>query len=119
MEDKMMQTTIYVGLNDRETKVQKFDTDKYMSILKTICRTFRVAFSVNIIEGGFFHENGTYTEETTLRLVLMDTPEEIVMEIAKDLCAFFNQESVLVTSAPCSAVFVKEEIWDHKDPGKD
>ncbi|MBE6720717.1 MAG: DUF3574 domain-containing protein [Ruminococcaceae bacterium] len=112
MDGQTIQTTIYVGLNDAETGVQKFDTAKYVSILKNVCYNFGVAFSVHRIEGGYFHENGTYVEETTLALLLMDTPEDKVIEIAKDLCAFFHQESVMVTSSPCSVVFVKEDVWD-------
>ena len=112
MNNQTVQTTIYIGLNDAETGVQKFDTEKYVSILKNVCYNFHVAFSVHRIDGGYFHENGTYVEEKTLALLLMNTPEETVMEIARDLCAFFHQESVMVTSAPCSVVFVKEDIWD-------
>lgn len=112
MKNSMTQTTIYIGLNDAQTGVQKFDTEKYVSILKKVCHNFKVAFSVHKIEGGYFHENGMYVEETTLSLLLINTPEETVMEIAKDLCAFFNQESVMVTTSPCSVVFVKEDIYD-------
>ncbi|MBE6816932.1 MAG: DUF3574 domain-containing protein [Ruminococcaceae bacterium] len=111
MQNQTIQTTIYIGLNDADTGVQKFDTEKYLSILKKVCHSFRVAFSVHRIEGGYFHENGTYVEETTLALLLMGVPEETVMEIARDLCAFFHQESVMVTSSPCSTVFVKDDIW--------
>ena len=107
----MTQSTIYIGLNDSETGVQKYDTEKYLSLLKKVCQNFHVAFSVHRIEGGYFHENGNYVEETTLALLLMDTPEETVLQIAKDLCAFFHQESVMVTTSPCSAVFVKDDIW--------
>ncbi len=114
MSSQMTQTTIYIGLNDSRTGVQKFDTEKYLSILKKVCHSYRLAFSVHRIEGGYFHENGDYVEETTLVLTLLDAQEETVMEIAKDLCAFFNQESVMVTFSPCSVVFVKEDIWDSK-----
>jgi hypothetical protein len=68
-----------------------------------------VAFSFQTINGGYFHEDGRYTEETTLLLVLMDTPEEIITEIAKDLCAFFRQESVMVAYSPCEVVFIREK----------
>ncbi|MBQ6018644.1 MAG: hypothetical protein IJL26_00560 [Clostridia bacterium] len=104
------QTTIYVGLNDADTGAQRFDTEKYVSILKNVCRGYRVAFSVHRINGGYFHEDGRYTEENTLCLTLMDIPADTVTEIAKDLCAFFHQESVMVTTSPCSVVFVKEQI---------
>ena len=104
------QTTIYVGLSDSETGVQKFGTEKYLSILKNVCRSYRVAFSVQLINGGYFHEDGHYTEENSLRLTLMNVPEQEVMEIAKDLCVFFNQESVMVSSLPTSTIFVNEKL---------
>ncbi len=110
MKGTTMQSTVYIGLNDSETGVQKFGTEKYLSILKNVCQNYKVAFSVHRIEGGYFHENGMYVEETTLALMLMNTPQETVYEIAKDLCAFFNQESVMVTSSPCFAVFIKDSI---------
>jgi len=104
------QTTIYVGLNDSETGVQKFGTEKYLSILKNVCRSYRVAFSVQLINGGYFHEDGHYTEENSLKLTLMNVPEQEVMEIAKDLCVFFNQESVMVSSLTTSTIFVNEKL---------
>ena len=33
--------------------------------------------------------------------------EQTVMEIAKDLCVFFHQESVMVTTVPVRVVFVR------------
>ena len=110
MKTKTNQASIYIGLNDSETGVQKFATEKYLSILKNVCRSYHVAFSVQVINGGYFHEDGRYTEENTLVLTLLNIEEKTVIEIAKDLCAFFNQESVMVTSAPSSVIFVKEKI---------
>ena len=104
------QTSIYVGLNDAETGIQKFDTELYRSILRNVCKNYGVAFSTHEIKGGYFHEDGRYTEENTLVIMLMDTPEETVIEIAKDLCAFFNQESVMVTNSPASVFFISERI---------
>lgn len=104
------QHSIYIGLNDADTGEQKFTTEKYLSILKSVCRSYHVAFSVHIINGGYFHEDGRYTEENTLSLLLLGVPDETVTEIAKDLCAFFHQESVMVTASPCSVVFVKESL---------
>lgn len=110
MSEQTVQYTIYIGLNDAEDGVQKFETKTYLDILKNVCRSYGVAFSVHRLNGGYFHEDGRYTEENTLSLMLMNTPEETVTEIAKDLCAFFRQESVMVTAAPCSVVFVQERI---------
>ena len=110
MDNLSTQSTIYIGLNDGDTKVQRFEDAKYLSILKNTCRNYGVAFSVQMVNGGYFHEDGHYTEENTLMLGLMNVPEQTVTEIAKDLCAFFNQESVMVTTSPVSVVFIKESL---------
>ena len=110
MKEQTLQSTIYIGLNDADTGEQKFRTEKYISILKGVCQSYHVAFSMHLISGGYFHEDGRYTEENTLSLMLLGVPQETVIEIAKDLCAFFHQESVMVTTSPCSVVFVKESL---------
>ena len=106
----MTETKIYIGLNDSQTLNQKFDTNRYKNILKQVCFNYHIPFSVSVSEGGYFHENGDYTEENTLVITLVDTDECTVEEIAKDLCAFFNQESVMVTSNEIKAYFVKEHL---------
>lgn len=106
----MTETRIYVGLNDSVTKKQLFDTEKYISILKDVCYAYRTPFSFNVEEGGYIHENGEYTKETTLVLTLIGTDNTIVNEIAKDLCAFFHQESVLITENEIRSYFVQESF---------
>lgn len=106
----MTETRIYVGLNDAETREQKHDTERYLSVLKHVCRSYRVAFSLDIEQGGYFHEDGEYTEERSLVLVLINADKGIVREIAKDLCTFFHQESVLVTENRVEGYFVERAI---------
>ena len=101
---------IYVGLNDSETKEQKFTTEKYTDILRDVCRNYRVAFSFTVAGGGYFHEDGSYVDETSLILTLMGADEETAAEIAKDLCVFFHQESVMVASSAAETYFVEERI---------
>ena len=106
----MTETRIYVGLNDAETREQKFKTEKYMSILKNVCKSYHVAFSLDVEEGGYFHDDGEYTEETSLVLILIDADPEIVREIATDLCVFFHQESVMVTESLVQAYFIRPTV---------
>ena len=110
MNCQSTQATMNVGLNDRYTGAQKYSTEKYLSILKKVCYSYHVAFSVQVINGGFFHEDGRFVEESTLSLTLADVPEQTILEIAKDLCVFFNQESVMVTFAPAIVLFVQENL---------
>lgn len=106
----MTETRIYVGLNDSVTKMQLFETEKYISILKDVCCAYHTPFSFDVEEGGYIHENGEYTKETTLVLTLIGTDNEIVNEIAKDLCAFFHQESVLITENEIRSYFIQESF---------
>lgn len=103
------QTTIYIGLNDGVTGVQKFDSTKYISTLKYICRSYKIGFSFQEMSGGYFHEDGRYTEENALMLRLIDVPEQTIFEIAKDICMFFNQDSVMVTTSPTSVVYISDK----------
>ena len=114
MSTTAQQSVIYIGLNDSETGVQKYDTQKYLSILKNTCRSYKVAFSVQEIEGGYFHEDGRYTEELTLVISLIDASRDTVNEIAQDLGAFFHQESVLITENKVRAYHVNiPHDYDH------
>lgn len=88
---------VYIGLNDADTKEQLLETEEYISALKSICRTHEVPFSFDVIEGGYMHDDGEYTEETSIVLTFIDVSQETVDAIAKELCALFNQESVLIT----------------------
>ena len=106
----MTETKIYIGLNDSEILQQKFDTSKYIGILKDVCKNYAVPFSFSVSEGGYIHENGEYTQETSLVLSLIDAEEENINEMAKDLCVFFHQESVLITKDRVRAYFVKESL---------
>ncbi len=89
---------VYIGLNDSETRTQKLETGRYAAILKEICRDFGVPFSIDIQEGGYFHDDGEFTEEKSIVLTFIDIPQETVDKIAKEVCVLFHQESVLVTT---------------------
>lgn len=104
---KMTEYRIYIGLNDAETREQKFGTERYLQTLKDVCRNYKAAFSVDIEEGGYYHEDGEYTEETSLVLVLINIGRDKVQGIAKDLCTLFHQESVLVTEDVIEGQFIR------------
>lgn len=101
---------IYVGLNDSEAKEQLHQTEKFYKILTNICRGYHIAFSVSELQGGYFHENDAFVSEKSFCLTLVGADDRVVDEISKDLCAFFNQESVLVTREKLDCRFVSEKI---------
>ncbi len=102
----MIETKIYVGLNDSQTKKQEHLTITYVSLLKKVCQYHKVPFSVSLARGGYMHEDGEYTEETTLVISLIDAEKETVNGIAEDLCVAFHQESVLITEGEVRSYYV-------------
>lgn len=106
----MIETKIYIGLNDLTTNTQLFENEKYINVLRNVCYSYKVPFSFSVQEGGYIYENGEYARETSLALTLIDVDPAVVNDIAKDLCAFFHQESVLVTESQTHAYFVRENL---------
>lgn len=106
----LVETRVYIGLNDAKTKRQEFDTEHYVSILKRVCVVYGVPFSFDVIGGGYIHDNGEYTEERTIVLAFIDVEGDTIDEIAKDLCTLFRQETVLVTSGPVQARLIRREL---------
>lgn len=106
----MTETKIYIGLNDAFTLRQEHETERYIGILKNVCRSYGIPFSFSLAQGGYIHENGEYTQENTLVISLIDVPRETVNEVAKDLCAFFHQESVMITEGAVDAYFINDSL---------
>ena len=106
----MIESKIYIGLNDLSTNTQLFESEKYIRVLRNVCHSYKVPFSFQVQEGGYIYENGEYARETSLVLTLIDVDKAIVNDIAKDLCAFFHQESVLITENRLQAHFVRETL---------
>ena len=109
-QSSIIESKIYIGLNDLNTNTQLFENEKYIRVLRNVCYSYRVPFSFNVQEGGYIYENGEYARETSLVVTLIDVEKAIVNDIAKDLCAFFHQESVLVTESQIQAHFVREPL---------
>ena len=105
----MIEITISVGLNDSVSKKQKYKTEMYVDIMKFVCQSYHVPFSFIVSDGGYFHENGDYTQEKTLVICILDPQDGIVDAIAKDLCVFFHQESVLITESRVRAYYITKE----------
>ena len=94
----MIESRIYVGLCDRDRHEQIHDTETYKEALKNICRNHKSPFSLQVIEGGYFHNDGSWVDENTLLITLIGTPQMVVYKIAKEVCTAFHQESVMITS---------------------
>lgn len=87
--------TLYLGLNDKDTKTQKIATLEAYKFITNLLKLkgFDGATIYEAI-GLYRHESGEFTTENTLRIELLFTEKEKVLELIKDLKNLFNQESV-------------------------
>ena len=108
----MLETKIYIGLNDADTMKQERSTNTFVDELKQVCIDAGIPFSFAIQQGGYIHEDGRYTQELTLVLSLIDVERKKANAVAKELCERFNQESVLITEDYVRAYFVSDDEDD-------
>ena len=107
---------IYVGLSDSMTREQLFPDERYMRVLKNICRVYHIPFSVAALHGGYFSADGDFVYENTLMLRFLEADRKTVMAIAEDLGNFFRQESVMITHRRADVEFLAPEKFGFDSP---
>ena len=95
-ENKIVKYSLYLGLNDKDTKTQKIDTLEAYKTLCNLLKSYNVeGFTVYNAHGFYVHDDGSFTVENTLKIELMFIDEITVDDIIKQLKIIFNQESII------------------------
>lgn len=95
-KNKIIKYSLYLGLNDKDTKTQKIDTLEAYKILCNLLKSYNIeGFTVYNAHGFYVHNDGSFTVENTLKVELMFIDEKTVDNIIKQLKIIFNQESVI------------------------
>ncbi len=112
-EEKLVDCySVIVGLNDKDTNSQKFEMEKYVRLIEFYCQTYGISFSVQRTNGGYVYANGRYTRENSLTVLLIDSTKEQADAMGAELCALFNQETVLITHEKIGMYYLSEEIGE-------
>ena len=86
----MKKHTLYVGLNDKDTKKQVVSNPIAMDIVNKVCGDC----SIQEITGFYTHENGEQVKENTLKVELLFKEDAQVLTYCQDLKRLLNQESI-------------------------
>lgn len=91
----MEKFTLYLGLNDKDTKQQMISTIEAYKIVSNI---LAADFGGTIFEaqGIYKHDDGTIVCEKTLRIEILFAEFEQIKTLVNELKKIFNQESVAV-----------------------
>ena len=96
---RMKQYTLYLGLNDKDSKLQEVSTiEAFKLVQKLIASSFDGATIFEAV-GVYKHLDGTFTTENTLRIELLEIDNPLldkVRDLVKTLKSVFNQESIAI-----------------------
>lgn len=92
----MEKYTLYLGLNDKDKKVQLINTIEAYKICNNILMNFTDGATIFEANGLYKHEDGKIVVEKTLRIELLFVDKDTVGNIVTWLKQVFNQESIAV-----------------------
>lgn len=101
----MKKITLYVGLNDKDTKVQKIDTQEANKITMNIITSYTDGATIYNATGIYKHEDGTIVLENTLKIELYEVSDEALTAIIDTLKRTLNQESIIKQTEVVNSVF--------------
>lgn len=92
----MKKFTLYLGLNDKDSKQQKIATVEAFKIVSNLIAARFEGGTIFEADGVYKHENGALVIEKTLRIELLFVERPAVIAFVKTLKEIFNQESIAV-----------------------
>lgn len=98
--------TLYLGLNDKETKMQKISTVEAYKIVSNLVAKRFGGGTIFEAQGIYRHDDGVIVVETTLRIELLFADAKDVRAFVETLKEIFNQESVAVQEED-----IKSDLW--------
>lgn len=102
----MMEHILFLGLNDKDSKVQEINTlDAYKITMRAVIRAGYEGATITEATGFYTHENGATVIEKSLRIDILGATEPKTAALVHDLKALFNQESILVQRTESSVDF--------------
>jgi hypothetical protein len=90
--EQLEKYTLYVGLNDKDTKKQEVKTEDAMKLVSNIVGDN----TMQIVHGHYTHADGHKVNETTLKIELLFKNDNDVRLYCNDIKRLLNQESIAV-----------------------
>lgn len=98
----MLKTSLYIGLNDKDTKKQIIIDSVAKEVIIYAIVKQKLDFTLFECNGVYTHENGVAVIEKSFKIELLcfeneKTFNEKILQVVKDLKIMLNQESVAVS----------------------
>ena len=92
----MKKFTLYMGLNDKDTKVQVISTIEAYKVVSNIIAKDFGGGTIFEAQGIYRHDDGKIVFEKTLRIEILFAEEPQIKALVAELKKIFNQESIAV-----------------------
>lgn len=102
----MTKYTLYMGLNDKETKRQMVSTLEAYKIVSNLVSQMFDGGTIYEADGVYKHDDGTIVIEKTLKIELLFAEQKDVKDFCETLKRVFNQESIAVQREE-----INSELW--------
>lgn len=102
----MTKFNLTIGLNDKDTKIQLYDDITAYKIVENILKQYLDGYTILKAFGGYKHDDGTFTQENSLRVELLFTTALQVKIICDKIKQQLNQESIAVET-----IETNSQLW--------
>ena len=107
----MNKYTLYIGLNDKDTKVQKFTKIESYKLLESILKIKGIDATISESVGLYHHDDGTLVIEESLRIEIFffESKKENktrILDLIQTLKVAFNQESIAMQTEKINSKLV-------------
>ena len=92
----MKKFTLYMGLNDKDAKVQVISTIEAYKVVSNIIAKDFGGGTIFEAQGIYKHDDGKIVFEKTLRIEILFAEEPHIKALVAELKKIFNQESIAV-----------------------
>lgn len=101
----MKKYTLYVGLNDKDTKNQIVKTEDAFNIAVQLFVEYTGGATIQEARGIYTHEDGAIVIENTLICTVFDCGIDKIYAVADALKAVLNQEAVIIEKADVNSEY--------------
>lgn len=102
----MLKYTLYIGLNDQNTKQQEISTLEAFKIVQNILSDKTGGGTVYNATGIYKHDCGEIVIENTLRVEIVAAPLEAVKNAIQIIKTALNQEAVILQTENIESILV-------------
>lgn len=102
----MKKTSFYIGLNDRESKVQEIATQNAKQLIENVFFELTDGATIYSARGIYKHNNGEKVQENTIIAECFDIDEKDIYAICEYLKKTLNQETIAVNIQEINAMYI-------------